>query len=1526
MKKFDKYRINKFVRLELTERLLNWENKMRIISNFNKKSSELGFGAYFSNRAWTLLSRRVKHLYKRGWRRFSDIQRKYRPVFLPEDLKRGVLEENQAWRGLIVKLWRNRGFFKWYVREKRKLSVQKKGVGVGFGKLLYQYPTFVGLPSPVLKKFQKSLNTFFKVRSNFFFNAVNASTDSYNGLQVLPHASPSNALKIGSLIYKVADLRPILAKYSYSTRSLNFYFLPYLVLLFLVGFCAFSIAILALLLLFIFFWLALAAGTNINLLLRFSSLMEVGLYPLDQLIPAVELLLIFNCLVEFLGNFGMSILFLGLDLNYDSAIDYYNNYLPYVLPFVNFWYVGWEGVLDTTDMLMDVKFFLLSLTSSYLIWIMLLLAFAGFVAFFYLWFEYRLRYSDNWKLLLNLLYAEDSLRFFAKSQPLLQNLEGFEKDYLLVNPLRFLKSAPLNTVDTYYEYLFCQSVGGYVGFFDLFPSYAVAFNGRWQKFKKLWIHWYQTPNHYEGPIFREHVLRAWGTWLFQEYGYSFLAATKKLRNTHLVGTLQSTFGRSLDQNKIQKSSEWLSLTSPFTVKFYLEVYNSVYFWILNTFSTISRLGEWWRFWERYKTLEFASRGLLQNEEERILLEKEVPQEKKRFERVLREAAKEGAGFQKAQITHSYVHEYYRELNQLVVRRTFTRVFGRRPLKRFQMRLTWPLFVGDYAFWKRTFNYNDSFEYSGSKRSFFEFNGEFPDIFYDAEHHKIEKEEGLLERLAWEKGFGSDGSRDFIPIEYPGDGGEEEEPDEFYVNMPDNDDDPEFEDAHLQGFSDAGPPTWDKALEDYDEYDDDIMTTRDELIRRNLLTEEFFLDPELVVEKFKNEEEWEEIREDEDLFLFFRRIEDFLTEDVFYDGVGQTLGADVLTNTSDYSGTWALEFGDSFHYKERLFSTVYDDLADFYWLNSDGFFYTNFFDYPADRFLVDWPINKIESVRRAERRVLRLGRFVSFFRPYLGNLVRSTYLEMTRLIDAILVPYTFFFAFCFLLLSALLAGHPEVSILLFLNLFITFSVLFASLLLFLAVLFVFGYKFFDGLAFLFSKWYLGRTHGIGVYFLLIACVSFFLDFFAQNLKYSFSPEQERKLQRSLLCTKIQGDFQYSSSSYFVERGLTLLRSSTFRPFLPDFLFSGVFSRSFFLNLQSFVAFRYWIYNNSLGNFSEFLQTLPATFFAPQNMVRTLTQNPTLNFSSKSGFINFFDLHIFPVNLAGRGVGTLSLGSLTRSSRTHINFIANSSEFLMPRHQLFLSMRPSFGISVLYDFNLIESASSDLLRVLSTSSNIDFSNIFDGGLVYENVFGDSARLHRKSSFFASSKTLVSHTVNTFNSSLTPSQAELSIAGSLGDQRDAFFFNSLEWPHLWWGKKKRRIVGLGSGFAFDVVNDKEWGLPSTLGINAQTKLDHDGRARKIWPSKTYSRGWGWPDQAFLSDGMFLTRARSTSYSSFLEVLFSKETMSSVYEKRAKPVNFAFNEALFYSSFFGANEGPILSNRLDSVGQIYGSFYKRI
>lgn len=73
-------------------------------------------------------------------------------------------------------------------------------------------------------------------------------------------------------------------------------------------------------------------------------------------------------------------------------------------------------------------------------------------------------------------------------------------------------------------------------------------------------------------------------------------------------------------------------------------------------------------------------------------------------------------------------------------------------------------------------------------------------------------------------------------------------------------------------------------------------------------------------------------------------------------------------------------GDILNYQERAFETAYDDLSNFYWINSDLSCYKNFFSHPDGRVLVNWPGRGARRNRRATRRRLVAQGYTLLMRP------------------------------------------------------------------------------------------------------------------------------------------------------------------------------------------------------------------------------------------------------------------------------------------------------------------------------------------------------------------------------------------------------------------------------------------------------------------------------------------------------------------------------------------------------------------
>lgn len=70
--------------------------------------------------------------------------------------------------------------------------------------------------------------------------------------------------------------------------------------------------------------------------------------------------------------------------------------------------------------------------------------------------------------------------------------------------------------------------------------------------------------------------------------------------------------------------------------------------------------------------------------------------------------------------------------------------------------------------------------------------------------------------------------------------------------------------------------------------------------------------------------------DEDGLSYYKEeeIEDFLNAEYLVYGSGQETDVGFRIGSAHYSRLYGIEYGDVFHYKENLSTTLYDDLADY----------------------------------------------------------------------------------------------------------------------------------------------------------------------------------------------------------------------------------------------------------------------------------------------------------------------------------------------------------------------------------------------------------------------------------------------------------------------------------------------------------------------------------------------------------------------------------------------------------------------
>lgn len=197
------------------------------------------------------------------------------------------------------------------------------------------------------------------------------------------------------------------------------------------------------------------------------------------------------------------------------------------------------------------------------------------------------------------------------------------------------------------------------------------------------------------------------------------------------------------------------------------------------------------------------------------------------------------------------------------------------------------FLGDFTFLRKQTNYHSFFDslYPDLRAPYFEMEDDFEEDTYQSSFDTIPE----LDVIEYEE-----------PTEFDDEVEEEEDQDDFLL----------FEDSFLYNE--------DEFLSLYNDEDYDELMDEEEFV---LLSKK---GQRISAEALKFEEfdiEGDEMRED--IFDIFSVVVNMQRGDYKY-----------FTTSSSYQGDTEIDFSSPWNYKHRIFDSIYDDLADFFWLNTN----------------------------------------------------------------------------------------------------------------------------------------------------------------------------------------------------------------------------------------------------------------------------------------------------------------------------------------------------------------------------------------------------------------------------------------------------------------------------------------------------------------------------------------------------------------------------------------------------------------
>jgi hypothetical protein len=245
-------------------------------------------------------------------------------------------------------------------------------------------------------------------------------------------------------------------------------------------------------------------------------------------------------------------------------------------------------------------------------------------------------------------------------------------------------------------------------------------------------------------------------------------------------------------------------------------------------------------------------------------------------------------------------------------------------------------VGNYAFFRKQINYNAVLVHEE----------------LDTDNHPFDAEDSI-------EGVSFPTDNQYVVL--PEGEDEVEEPDE---------EDPQFEEESEDFYKEF---LFEDGFLHIDQESVDTLLPEDEVSVDELMSEETLIDTKTI--QFPEDEEVYATEEEE-----WR--EDVM--DIFLTQVGRCPNFWRATSESSYWGKAEVEFGTVRNYRERVFDTIYDDVADFFWLNSDSQNVVSLSSFSRGRIFTDLNVRGWRKVAPLVHLYRKLMGRVTYVRPQINT--------------------------------------------------------------------------------------------------------------------------------------------------------------------------------------------------------------------------------------------------------------------------------------------------------------------------------------------------------------------------------------------------------------------------------------------------------------------------------------------------------------------------------------------------------------